>query len=43
MYLAFDKDLHYLTFMGRNIDNNKKLVLAWNDINIMKNVSFVYE
>ena len=34
LYLAYDMDLHYLTFMGRNLENKKRLML----MQIMNNV-----
>ena len=33
LYLACDMDFHYLTFMGRNLENTKRLML----IRIMNN------
>ena len=42
-YLAYDMGLHYLTFMGRNLENKKKsaLVQIVNsvDMNVVNNVS----
>lgn len=28
LYLEFNKDLHNLTFLGKNLNNKKKLVLV---------------
>ena len=45
LYLASDIGLHYLTFMGRNLENSKKLMLvrtmnsaSLNSQNIMNSV-----
>ena len=45
LYLASDMGLHYLTFMGRNLENSKKLMLvrtmnsaSLNSQNIMNSV-----
>ena len=46
LYIAFGMDLHYLTIMGRNVENMKKLTLVrrmnsvdMNSKNIMNSVS----
>ena len=47
LYLTCDMGLHYLTFMGRNLDKKKKLALVWivnsANINTMKNASIFSE
>jgi hypothetical protein len=30
IYLAYDMGVHYITFMGRNLENGKKLTPVWN-------------
>ena len=46
-YLTHDKGLHYLTFMGRNLDNKKKLAPVWivnsTNTNTMNNASIFSE